>query len=346
MPANAPIFSFDWAPDAIIVTRPDGSVLHINPRAEDLFGYRKDELSDKPLELLIPEGLASSPPRSSSLQHLSRTVTCAHRDGRRFPGRARWRPAPDGHGDYVVFAIRDIDGEERPVEAGAESIEPRIELLSLFAHDVRESLQAIQYLCDNLQSRAPMEATAITEVVGSICALLERLTRVSQTYALDPAVESCGLDEMLVALARELTPLATRKGLRLSVDGDALVVMTDPVLLRELLHNLIANAIRYTDTGCVDVRWRAGTDHVRVEIVDTGVGIAPARLRALLNGLGDPESSPDRHRTYTTGGGLGLSIVQRLARLLGCTLEVDSTPGRGSCFAVLVPRHIDVEAER
>src|SRR5690606_38781198 len=111
MVSNEPVFSFDWAPDAIIVTRPDGSVLHINSRAEDLFGYSRGELSDKPLELLVPEGLLQAASESLSMQHVSRAVVCAHRDGTRFRGAARWRPAPAGHGDYVVFAIRDFEGE-------------------------------------------------------------------------------------------------------------------------------------------------------------------------------------------------------------------------------------------
>lgn len=369
MVSNEPNFSVDWAPDAIVVTRSDGSVLHVNARAEDLFGYRKDELSDKPLELLIPEGLPSAGPESSPLQHVSRAVVCAHRDGTHFRGTARWRPAPAGHGDFVVFAIRDLVGEV-PADAARDAEEsPRVELLSLFAHDVRESLQAVQYLCDALRDRAPVEAAAVSEITGSISTLLERLARRSGAEALEPLVEPCELDELLGALGRELMPLAERKGLRLSVHGDGDVIATDRVLLRELLHNLVANAIRYTDAGQVDVRCSAGTDHVRVEIIDTGVGIAPARLAAMLGpdghgpGPGHDHGHPDAEavddpsppdgaaddadRTSNPhGAGLGLAIVHQLTRLLGCAIEVDSMPGRGSSFTVVVPRAIKARRRR
>src|SRR5690606_35466895 len=109
MVSNERVLSLDWAPDAIVVTGLDGSILHVNPRAEDLFGYRKEELAEKPLELVIPEGLASVTLESSPLQHVSRAVICAHRDGTRFPGTARWRPAPTGRSELVVFSVRSLE---------------------------------------------------------------------------------------------------------------------------------------------------------------------------------------------------------------------------------------------
>src|SRR5690606_41573418 len=80
MVSNEPTFLLDWAPDAVIVTRSDGSVAYVNPRAEDLFGYRSEELKDKPLELLIPEGLSGRALGTSPRPHLSRSVMAAHRD--------------------------------------------------------------------------------------------------------------------------------------------------------------------------------------------------------------------------------------------------------------------------
>lgn len=329
MAANEPFFSLDWAPDAIVVTGLDGSVLHVNPRGEDIFGYRNDELTDKPLELLIPEGLTGAALERSPLQQVSRTVVCAHRDGTRFLGTARWRPAPAGRSDFVVFSIRDLAGEERrPDEAAGDEDDTRVELLSLFAHDVRESLQAVQHLCDSLRDSAPAEAATASEIVSSVGSLLDRLTRFGQANAIEPLLERCRLGELLGTLGRELIPLAERKGLRLLVEDIDYELTTDPVLFRELLHNLLTNAIRYTKTGRVDVRCRGSEDHVQVEIADTGVGIAPERLASLLAG---PKSS-------SRGSGLGLMIVRQLAQLLDCTIEVESIPGRGSCFTVVAPR--------
>lgn len=348
MVSNERVFSLDWAPDAIIVTDLDGSMLHINPRAEDLFGYRKDELIDKPLELLIPEGLWSAALESSPLQHVSRIVVCAHRDGTRFRGTARWRPAPAGRDEFVVFSIRDLDGGDEPDGRSGEPAsdeDGQVGLLALFAHDVRESLQAVQYVCDALRERAPAEAGTVGEIVGSVGRLLERVTAFSNAKAIEPRVEPCRLGDLLGTLGRELRPLAERKGLRLSIAGVEDVVVTDPVLLRELLHNLLTNAIRYTDSGRVDVRCGADPAHVRVEIVDTGAGIGRERLAAMRaaeadrsgSGASEAAAAPD----LAESRGLGLAIVHQLARLLDCTLEVDSAPGRGSRFAVIVPRSLD-----
>src|SRR5690606_2612593 len=344
---NERVLSLDWAPDAIVVTGLDGSILHVNPRAEDLFGYRKEELAEKPLELVIPEGLASVTLESSPLQHVSRAVICAHRDGTRFPGTARWRPAPTGRSELVVFSVRSLESPERregatdPLADAADDDEERIELLTLFAHDVRESLQAVQSVCDTLRARAPVEAATVSEIVGSVCKLLERCTRGGR---IEPVVEPCPLGELLATLGRELLPLAKRKGLELSVDGVDDVIATDPVLFREVLHNLLTNAIRYTDSGSVDVRCHAGSQHVRVEIVDTGAGIASERLTAMLagaTGSGGAKATDHAQSADDTSerGGRGLAIVQYLARVLDCALEVESTPGLGSRFAVIAPRN-------
>ncbi|HEX6992670.1 MAG TPA: PAS domain-containing sensor histidine kinase [Gammaproteobacteria bacterium] len=388
MVSNEPTFLLDWAPDAVIVTGADKSVAYVNPRAEDLFGYRNEELKDKPLELLIPEGLGSGTVESSPRQHVSRTVICAHRDGTRFRATARWRPVPAAEGGFVVFSVRDLEGEERAGESGVprrRGERGRVDLVALIAHDVRESLQAVQYLCDALRGRAPAEAATVREIVGSLCRLLERFTRFPEATAIEPIVEPCRVDELLATLGRELMPLAERKGLRFSVDGAEQVIMTDPVLLRELLHNLASNAIRYTATGSVDIRCRADAELVRIEISDTGVGIADDRLAALLTSerapsapdaepdrtlddtlardlraaspLGDPGAAAEPERAAERVGGdpphgdrppfapaqrrgLGLAIVHQLAQLLDCTLEVDSSVGRGSRFTVIAPRDL------
>src|SRR5690606_4820080 len=168
--------------------------------------------------------LASATLESAPLQHLSRAVICAHRDGTRFPGTARWRPAPGGRGEVVVFSVRTLDGVDRPNGAGVAAADELVELLSLFAHDVRESLQAVQFVCDSLRARAPAEAATVSEIIASVCKLLERCIRDAR---MEPLVEPCPLGELLATLGRELLPLAKRKGLSFSVDGIDDVILTD-----------------------------------------------------------------------------------------------------------------------
>lgn len=336
MRGNASIFSLDWSPDAIIVTSIDRSIVHLNPRAESLFGYQREELIDRPLEMLLPEELAMAVgegPRQQSV----RAVTGSHRDGTRFLAAVKWRPVPESAGDYLIFSIRE-ESAHRPAEAlqahaglGDES-EP--DLVSLFAHDVRQSLQAIQFICDSLMSREPESAGTISEIIGAIGRLLERMTKVERRAHMEPVIEECSVGAVLAALHRELRPVAEHKGLTLTVEGSSDRLATDPILFRELLHNLLSNAIRYTESGSVAARCRSDEAWLRIEITDTGVGMDPLELDALLEERGG--FSRDQPK-------LGLSIVRLLAERLGLSIEIESTPGKGSCFTVIAPRGGDGE---
>lgn len=325
-----PTFSLDWAPDAVIVTSPDRTIVHLNPRAEHLFGYRCGEVAERPLEMLIVEGL----PRvaaTAALQQTSRRVLCVHRDGTRFTGAARWRPVPATAGAYLVFSIREAAGRAgRSRSGGPANTRPRrdLDLLTLFTHDVRQSLQAIQFLCDQLTDKAPDHASTIGEIVGAIGRLVERLGRVG-SLELSPAPEPFEIGPLLGELARELDPVAEQKGIALRVDDSSERLTTDPLLFRELLHNLMSNAVRYTDAGRVEVRCRPAGSSLRIEIADTGIGIEPSELDAMLDERGTRRPT------------LGLAIVRQLAERLGCAIEAESEPGRGSCFTVVAPRDGD-----
>ena len=113
-----------------------------------------------------------------------------------------------------------------------------------------------------------------------------------------------------------------------------MAVRSDRTLLGRILGNLIENAIQYTEAGMVRVECRAVGDLVRIEVQDTGIGIPPDQMDDIwteFHQVGNPER--DRNK----GLGLGLAIVQRLAKLLGCRVEVLSALGRGSIFSIEVP---------
>ena len=108
------------------------------------------------------------------------------------------------------------------------------------------------------------------------------------------------------------------------------MVRSDPVLLRSILQNLISNAIRYTATGGVIVGTRRRGNEWRIDVVDTGIGIAPDQIAAIFQEF-------HQVRRGGSGIGLGLAIVERSARLIGASLEVASEPGRGSRFSLTLP---------
>jgi CheY-like chemotaxis protein/anti-sigma regulatory factor (Ser/Thr protein kinase) len=142
---------------------------------------------------------------------------------------------------------------------------------------------------------------------------------------------------MLDKIERQFAALAERRGLRLRVRPSRARVHTDPKLLQRVLFNLVNNALRYTRTGGVLVGCRARDDRLRIEVWDTGPGIAESERERIFEEFerldtrrGDPE--------FAEGLGLGLSICRRISRMLEAPLTLHSRPGRGSVFAVTVPR--------
>jgi len=134
---------------------------------------------------------------------------------------------------------------------------------------------------------------------------------------------------------QEYESAARQKNLTLVVARNSLFVRSDPVLLERIMRNLLANAVRYTDRGRVILGARRSADAVRIEVWDSGRGIPQDKHREIFQEFRQLDN-PERDRRK--GLGLGLAIVERLVKLLGHTLELRSQLGRGSVFAVSLPR--------
>jgi CheY-like chemotaxis protein/anti-sigma regulatory factor (Ser/Thr protein kinase) len=142
------------------------------------------------------------------------------------------------------------------------------------------------------------------------------------------------LQPLLNKIEREFAQQADAKGLAYRSRETELAADSDPALIELVLRNLVSNAIRYTDSGGLLVACRQREGHVVLEVWDTGIGIEPAHQREVFrefHQLGNPER--DRRK----GLGLGLSIVEGLARTLNHPLALESTPGRGSVFRLTLP---------
>ena len=142
------------------------------------------------------------------------------------------------------------------------------------------------------------------------------------------------INASLIRLASEFSSMAERKGLGFMLHPSSACIRTDPALLDTILKNLVCNALRYTVEGRVVVGCRRQGKWLRIEIHDTGRGIAADELGLIWQ---DFFRSSRSVQEYPGGYGLGLSIVRRLASQLGHSVEVSTKPGRGSCFAVKVP---------
>ena len=235
----------------------------------------------------------------------------------------------------------DADRARRRAEQANQS---KSQFLAAASHDLRQPLHAMGLYAAALSLRArepeikPLVASinASVEALESLFAQLLDLSRL-EAGALQPRTGTVALDPLFTRLAADFAPLAAASGLALSIRPTRLAVVSDPVLLERVLRNLVANALRYTHAGGVVVGARRRGPEVRIDVIDTGVGIAAADRGRVFDDFVQVDGSP-RHHAGGRGMGLGLAIVRRLADLLGHRLELESIIGRGSRFSVGIHR--------
>jgi len=155
------------------------------------------------------------------------------------------------------------------------------------------------------------------------------------TAAPEPNREDFLISEAFKALEVQFSQTFAEQGLRLRFAETDLCVYSDPALLRRILQNFISNARRYTRNGAVLVGCRRRGDEVAIQVMDTGVGIAERDQKAVFEEFHRLSDGAERTKR---GLGLGLAIVDRIARLLGHEVSLRSELGKGSCFEVVVPR--------
>lgn len=159
-----------------------------------------------------------------------------------------------------------------------------------------------------------------------------------------PELVSFRIDEMLRQLEVEFSPLAREKNLDLKFMPCSLTIRSDRRLLRRLLQNLVSNAIKYTPKGRVLVGCRLKRGNLRIDVYDTGLGIPSSKKKVVFREF----YRLDEGAKVARGLGLGLSIVQRIGRVLDHKIDLRSMPGRGSRFSVEVPRSsaVPIQAPR
>lgn len=212
--------------------------------------------------------------------------------------------------------------------------------LAAASHDILQPLNAARLYAAALvdRDRAAGDSTLAENVDASLDAVEEILTALLDisrldTGALKPQWSSFRVDELFKPLAREFEPIAAERGLRLTFVPSSLTVRSDRRLIRRLLQNLVSNAIKYTPTGRVLVGARRLGNRLRLEVYDTGLGIPLSKQRVVFREFQRLEQGAKVAR----GLGLGLSIVERIARVLDHRLTLRSEPGRGTLFSVELP---------
>ncbi len=242
---------------------------------------------------------------------------------------------------YFFFSRGKAQALDEKIAAIEQASAEKTRFLATASHDLRQPMHAIalfgaameRTLRDHPEGR---NAERLMRAVDALGASLDAMLDVSR---LDAGVVSASpravqLDTLLLPLNQLFLPQAGQKSLQLRVRASGLWVHSDPNLLYRMLSNLLDNALKYPRQGGVTVVARVRGAQVWLEVRDTGVGIASQQFKHIFEEFYQIDN-PGRDRAR--GLGIGLSIVQRLARLLGHTVHVRSRLGRGTCFRLVLP---------
>ncbi len=261
---------------------------------------------------------------------------------------AREIPATSPAKRKTLLSIDDITGRKQ-AEAALGTAKKQAEranlgksrFLAAASHDLRQPLQTMSLMQGILTTKvkdpdALKLVAKLGESLDVMSGMLNKLLDINQLEAgiVKPEREIFAIGELLDRLRGEFTDHAKSKGLFCRVVSCRQTVLSDPTLIEQMIRNLMSNALKYTSEGRILLGCRRQDSDLRIEIWDTGPGIPEGQLKAVFEEFHQLDN-PARERAR--GLGLGLSIVQRLADLLGHEIDVRSRPGKGSVFSIVVP---------
>lgn len=356
------------AVDGIVTIDGHGLIQSANPAMERIFGYALHELVGRNISLLMTEEdsihhdqyleryLSGAPQRAIDI---TREVTGRRRDGSVVPLEVGVSEFFLGDERYFSGIIRDISERKRLSELAHEKerAETRAAAKSAFlatmSHEIRTPMNGVL---------GTLELLGATELDGEqrellgICrdsaqfllTIIDDILDFSKIEAGRLTLErtEAAMDDMVFSVAELLSSRAWAKDLELVSFVDNRIparLFCDPARIRQILINLVGNAIKFTQSGQVSIRvlpvegapaQDAGKTQVRFEVEDSGIGLTPAQKQRLFR----PFEQADAGTTRRFGGtGLGLAISRRLVDLMGGDIGVDSEPGQGSTFWVTLP---------
>ena len=357
---------FATSADAIIVTDAAGIIRDFNPAAEEIFALPAAEAAGQnALQRLFAEG-EGGPQGQALVAALGNTanrsapfrieVDARRNDGHVFPAEVTIARAGKETGGLIVAFVRDIS-ERRRAEADLLQARDRAlagekakaDFLAVMSHEMRTPLNGLIGSMDLMRqtglTSAQSELMAVMQSSGDI--LLGHVNSVldvsrAEAETSNPASVSAPFD--LEVLIEEC--LANQAGIAASSGNDLAaqqpagpvgLVVGDSGRLRQILLNLIGNAVKFTRNGTITVeaeRLPGPGDQVEIRVIDTGIGIDEADLSRIFEPFVTLDAS---YRREAGGTGLGLAIARRLARAMGGDLDAESEPGEGSLFWLRLP---------
>lgn len=355
------------APDALVMVNADGKILYVNSQTQNLFGYSSQELLGREIECLLPERFRGRHvgQRSGYFESLKMRPMGAglelfglHKSGREIPVETSLSPLKTPRGFVVTAAIRDISDRKKAQEELRKAREvaeaanrSKSEFLANMSHEIRTPLagilgysEMIAFYChSNEERKGYMDkirrcSDTLTELIADILDLskVEAGALKVERVSFNPVTEIENVVNLLQGSADE-------KKISLETQYERPFpnqIVSDPTRFRQILTNLLGNAIKFTNQGRVSLRVstdQKDTNRLNLAVTDTGCGLTSAEQSRLFQPFVQADSSTTRK---FGGTGLGLALSRRLAEALGGELIlVSSAPNKGSTFQLNIPIH-------
>ena len=373
------------APNGMLMIDPQGTITMVNKQVEAMFGYSREELLGQPVELLIPQRFRLNHPRhrtgyfsapASRAMGVGRELFGLHKDGTEFPVELGLNPIDTPKGQLALASIVDISPRkktERDLAKAAQDLEwknwelseardqavragqAKTDFLATMSHEIRTPMNGVlgmtTLLLDTSLTPEQRDYLQMLRDSGeSLLRIINDILDFSKIEAGKFTIEHIPFD-LRLTIEDTLDILApTAQGRQLELVGliDAQTPRTligDPGRIRQILTNLVGNAIKFTEHGEVLIQVSQtdedpGSVALRFEVIDTGIGLSPEAQAKMFQSFTQADSSTARKYG---GTGLGLTICKRLVELMGGQIGLQSIAGQGTCiwFTIRFGTHTD-----
>ncbi|MGJ8640042.1 MAG: ABC transporter substrate-binding protein [Opitutaceae bacterium] len=348
----------EGAPVAFIVWDAELNISQWNQEAEKLFGWSSSEaIGNNAIDLIVPPSAnetvrtgISTLKKDAPLTQINENKT---KDGQIL--WCRWHNVPRKNAQGIVTEFHsiaiDVSDEvhnterlEKDRQSALSANEAKDQLLASTSHEIRNPLNAImgftQLIIDDAQSSETKEmAKVVLDGAEDMLAILNDLLDTARIESGKMPIDrsTVQLDDCIQKEAKLFSQLIKEQGLdfKVSIPSEVPTIISDLRWIRQILHNLINNARKFTDQGQIKISLKVNTPKtVAIVVADTGIGMNDATLANVFEPF---TQGPTKTTHSATGSGLGLSLTKKLAELIGGTLRAESKLGEGSTFTLELP---------